>query len=413
MGKLRCDICGGQIEMQPDKRGVCLNCGTSYSLDTMREMFTGVKVSVTGSNENVEQWRQLLDKYYSSGDFTEAERTVKKILEAIPNDAQASEKYEQLQVLKYMEIKNGILTSYSGAAKVLVVPEIVKDIAPGVFKENQYLEEAVLPNGLKTIKEDMFCKCSRLKKVYIPPTVTAIENAAFYSCTSLTEIDIPASVKSIGCNVGQFDSGVFEKCASLTKITLHLGLKRLEPNTFSKTALEDVTLPEGLEVIGGAAFYSCTSLTEIDIPASVKIIEYDAFRSCKSLKKVGLSSGLKEIGFYAFSETALEEVILPEGLEVIKSGAFRDCISLRRLVVPDSVIDLYENKKNTSYFSQPWRGCSNLESIEYPKRFDPTAFQDTAYYDKLIEERRKFGLCLHCGGEIGLFSGRCKKCGAK
>lgn len=57
MNRLRCDICGGQIEMQPDKRGLCLNCGTSYSLATMKEMFAGVKVSVTGSNEDVEQWR--------------------------------------------------------------------------------------------------------------------------------------------------------------------------------------------------------------------------------------------------------------------------------------------------------------------------------------------------------------------
>lgn len=319
MGKLRCDICGGQIEMQPDKRGVCLNCGTSYSLDTMREMFTGVKVSLTGSNEDVEQWRQLLDKYYSSGDFTEAERTVKKILEAIPNDAQASEKYEQLQVLKYMEIKNGILTSYSGAAKVLVVPDIVKDIASEVFKENQYLEEVVLPNGLKTIKKNMFRGCSRLKKVYIPSTVTAIENDAFYSCTSLTEIDIPASVKSIGR--------------------------------------------------------------------------------------------------YAFEKCGLEKAILSEGLEVIGEGAFRDCTSLSRLVIPNSVIDLYENQVWRTYFSPIWFGCSNLENIEYPKRFNPEAFWGTAYYDKFVKPRlrsehwRSLGRCQHCGGEFGLFSGKCKKCG--
>lgn len=348
MSKLRCDICGGQIEMQPDKRGVCLNCGTSYSLDTMREMFTGVKVSVTGSNEDVEQWRQLLDKYYSSGDFTEAERTVKKILEAIPNDAQASEKYEQLQVLKYMEIKNGILTSYSGAAKVLVVPEIVKDIAPGVFKENQYLEEVVLPNGLETIKKDMFSGCSKLKKVYIPPTVTAIESGAFYSCTSLTEIDIPASVVNIGYNDG-FAFGVFEECVSLAKIILHPGLKRLGKKIFCKTALEEVILPEGLEVIG--------------------------------------------------------------------EGAFMHCTSLKRLVIPDSVIDLYENEMWKSYFSPLWFGCSNLENIEYPKRFNPIVFRGTAYYDKFVAPRlrskgwRKAGRCQHCGGEFGLFSGKCKKCG--
>jgi predicted RNA-binding Zn-ribbon protein involved in translation (DUF1610 family) len=42
MEKMKCDICGGQIEIQADgKRGVCLNCGTAYSLDRMREMLNG------------------------------------------------------------------------------------------------------------------------------------------------------------------------------------------------------------------------------------------------------------------------------------------------------------------------------------------------------------------------------------
>lgn len=39
MNKLRCDICGGQIEMKPDKRGLFMNCGTTYSLDSIRKMF--------------------------------------------------------------------------------------------------------------------------------------------------------------------------------------------------------------------------------------------------------------------------------------------------------------------------------------------------------------------------------------
>lgn len=64
--------------MQPDKRGLCLNCGTHYSLATMKEMFYGIKVSVTGSSEDVEQWRQLMDKYYSSGDFLRGGENRKK-----------------------------------------------------------------------------------------------------------------------------------------------------------------------------------------------------------------------------------------------------------------------------------------------------------------------------------------------
>ena len=92
MNKLQCDICGGQIEMQSGgQNGICVNCGTAYSLDRMKELYSGMKVSITGSKEDVEQWRELLRRYYDSGDFQEAEKIVKKILEAIPSDEDAGD----------------------------------------------------------------------------------------------------------------------------------------------------------------------------------------------------------------------------------------------------------------------------------------------------------------------------------
>lgn len=358
MSKLRCDICGGQIEMQPDKRGVCLNCGTSYSLDTMKEMFAGVKVSVTGSNEDVEQWRQLLDRYYSAGDFIEAERITKKILEAVPDDAQASEKYEQLQVLKYLEIKNGVLTNYSGNSSVLVIPNVVKEIAPEVFKGNKYLEEVVLPEGLKTIPKEVFSGCEKLKKICIPNTVTSIEWYAFSYCYSLEKINIP-------------------------------------PN---------------ITYISSGTFYGCRSLEEIDIPGSVRIIDKEAF-SETGLKKVGLHVGLKFIGERAFAETKLEELFLPEGLETIIDAAFRDCKSLKRVVLPNNKVEIPEYEYDYREYcpGRPWEGCSNIESITSPNGFDPKLFSGTKY--DTMKERRDMHLCQHCGGSFKLFSNECKKCG--
>lgn len=262
MNKLRCDICGGQIEMQPDKRGLCLNCGTSYSLATMKEMFSGVKVSVTGSNEDVEQWRQLLDRYYSSGDFIEAERIVKKILEALPNDIQASEKYEQLQVLKHMDIKNGVLTHYSGMVNTLVIPNIVRAIDPCVFQGNQYLETVTLPDGLETIQHHLFSGCVKLKRIVFPSTVSVIENYAFENCEAVDEIDIPKTVISLG-------DWTFKGCTSLKKVGLTSGLKRIGNEAFIGTVLEEAVLPEGLEEIGSGAFYGCTTLKRLIIPESV------------------------------------------------------------------------------------------------------------------------------------------------
>ena len=62
--------------------------------------------------------------------------------------------------------------------------------------------------------------------------------------------------------------------------------------TFRKTALESVIIPDGVEIIGGGAFYSCYSLKNITIPASVKeiwktnITSIKAFEKCKNLEHV-------------------------------------------------------------------------------------------------------------------------------
>lgn len=381
MNKLQCRVCGGQIELQEDNRGICLNCGTAYSLESMRKMFDGLKVSVTGSSEDVDQWRQLLDRYYSAGDFLEAERIVKKILEAIPNDAQASEKYEQLQILKYMDIRNGVLKKYSGNAKVILIPDIVTEIDAAVFSENKYIEEVVLPSGLSEIQRSLFSRCCNLKKVSIPDTVTAIGRNAFEHCTALGNIDIP----------------------------------------------------DGVEWIGDGAFSHCYSLEEVNIPASVSSIgencrKYElrmvvgAFADCISLRTVKLHTGLKKLGDKTFYHTDLRDVELPNGLETIGKEAFGKCLSLKRLVIPNSVASLYEEDIDITACatSFPWKDCTNLEVIEYPKRFDTRVFVGTAYYNRIQKEKEKekeqrswrnAGLCQHCGGPFRFWDGSCKKCG--
>lgn len=176
MEKLKCDICGGQIEMEAGgQRGLCVNCGTAYSLNRMREMFSGIKVFVTGSNEDVEQWKSPVNTYLKAGDFMAADQTVKKILEAFPGDVFANEIYAKLQDWKYLEIKNGVLLKYTGIASRLEIPDCVTSIGEKAFSE-----------------------CSSLTSMTIPNSVTSIGNFAFYGCSSLTSVTIPNSVTSIG-----------------------------------------------------------------------------------------------------------------------------------------------------------------------------------------------------------------------
>lgn len=190
MEKLKCDICGGSIMVQPGGQvAVCESCGVRYSIGRMREKvqeITGtvrvegaVQARQTGTEDDVSQWRSLLDKYYAAGDFQAAESIVKKILEAVPSDEQANKMYDELQVLKFMEIKNGVLVKYTGLSESVTIPNCVKEIADSAFEW-----------------------CRTLKNVHVPDSVSRIGSYAFHN-TGLQSIIVPDSVINIG--EGAFD----------------------------------------------------------------------------------------------------------------------------------------------------------------------------------------------------------------
>ena len=191
---------GGQV-------AVCESCGVRYSIGRMREKvqeITGtvrvegaVQARQTGTEDDVSQWRSLLDKYYAAGDFQAAENIVKKILEAVPSDEQANKIYDDLQVLKFMEIKNGVLVKYTGLSETLTIPNCVKKIAERAFEKCSTLKDVRIPNSVTEIGYCAFQGAIGLQSIIIPNSVTAIRGYAFKG-TSLQSVVIPNSVIQIG-----------------------------------------------------------------------------------------------------------------------------------------------------------------------------------------------------------------------
>lgn len=225
MDALKCDVCGGNLTMKSGGNlAVCDCCGVRYSTERMREKVQEIRGSVqvegevaakqTGTQSDISQWRALVQKYYDAGDFLSAEQIVKKILEASPADDEAGHQYEELQVLKYMEIKNGVLVKYTGQAATIKIPACVSAIKAGAFQHNDFIANVVFPNDL-----------------------TEIGNYAFIGCSSLCEVSIPSGITRIG-------SCAFESCSSLRR----------------------VSIPDSVEIIGASAFYHCDKLGEVSIP---------------------------------------------------------------------------------------------------------------------------------------------------
>ena len=158
----------------------------------------------------------------------------------------------------------------------------------------------------------------------------------------------------------------------------------------------DVTVPQGVYLIGKNAFDRCVNLRSITLPEGVIGIEYGAFRMCSSLQSVFLPEGLKSIEDYAFSCCSeLQNVTFPKSLINIKYGAFDECISLQSITIPGRVksiggsafsgcssmksINLEEGVASIREYA--FRGCVGLRSVTLPQsitNIDSTAFKECA-----------------------------------
>ena len=269
--------------------GYCSACGAKCTIQSMKNMIAGEKVSITGTSDDVEQWKSLLQTYLKSFDFDAADKTVKKILEASPLDAYANELYPKISDWKDYDIKDGILYKYNGKAKRTEVPYGVITIEGGAFADC-VVEEVVLPDTVGKLCGDVigaFRGCKKLGIINLPESVKYVGEAAFEG-TSLVKVCIPQSVEVIGAKAFAF-------CSSLAEITI----------------------PESVKHIGVAAFSYCTALSSVRMESLVCRISDSIFAGCTMLTHFEIPASIQEIGALAFSQSGLQEIEIPSGVTFV------------------------------------------------------------------------------------------------
>lgn len=284
------------------------------------------------------------------------------------------------------------------------LPEGIKRIGPnyysprGVFQNvfNSKMESVVIPEGVEAIGDNSFRDCENLKSVTLPGTLKAIENSAFQNCKDLEEIVLPEGLETIG-------DYAFNGCTNLKKIHLPASLNKLGTSAFFHcgtlaevtglrqellteygifihcNALADeqgfiivgntlyeylgsdaeVTIPDTVTRIGGAAFTGNKALVSVYIPDSVKELNASMLSYCKSLTSVRLPAGIRELPYSIFSNcTALTRMEIPAGVETIGNYAFSGCTALEEVILPDTV---------TKISQRAFSGCTALGRINLPK----------------------------------------------
>ena len=215
----------------------------------------------------------------------------------------------------------------------------------------QLLEHADIPEGITVLHEGVFANCSSLKKVSIPSSLQTVLPSAFYGCTELEEVHIVDLAAWFGIYFGQPNGS--------TDITFGTGVNPLEYASrwyLNGELLTDITVPDGITTIQGAALLQAKMITSVTLPDSVTRIREYAFSGCSSLASVDLSDGLTAIddrAFHgcssltsirlpdslttiaenAFGYCGLVDITLPASLETIKTDAFKECTSLTAVYV--------------------------------------------------------------------------------
>ena len=223
-----------------------------------------------------------------------------------------------------------------------------------------------VPEGVTEIGDYAFSDCRFLHTVILPDTVRFIGKGAFSGCDLLRWVDMSGSVTSIGQYA--FKDTRWMRADADGFVTA--GFVLVEYRGKAK----DVTVPDGIRVIGKRAFAG-QDIVSVTLPESVVRIDNEAFSGCTELTCLHIPKSVHRVGYRAFYDTpwfgeqredfivcgdgvligyrgAEETVCIPNGIRCIGGGVFEQDASRyaeypRRpraegtLVNPDDPMDLY------------------------------------------------------------------------
>ena len=195
------------------------------------------------------------------------------------------------------------------------IDDFATAIAEGAFEGKDYIEKVIFPKMSLEVGSYAFRNCINLQEIAVDEgcKFTEIGEQVFYGCTNLRKIVAPSNVASKivrNCDKSSIDLEI-------------LGDVIEEHDYLGCFCLNNVTIPDTVTIIPGAAFYDCTNLNSVKLGNRTTSIGYQAFEGCISLTSITLPQSVKEIGESAFYNcTGLTSIRIPKSVRTIENRAF-------------------------------------------------------------------------------------------
>ena len=305
-------------------------------------------------------WDDAIDYPVSDGEITYKSRLVSGVLEYQSKirfdgknyDYGAFEKYDsfrfsvrkrnQFSSPDFIYCENRLM-KYIGKEKVVAIPDGTEAIESSAFWDNQFIEEVVIPDTVVNLGGDTFYNCRNLQTISIPRNVRFMGNNPFAGCPRLKlKNQSPYFVYENGILYNQ-EKDCIIYCSIIG-------------------GEAELTITEGVKIIGKHAFYLCDRFEKIALPSSLLKMENNPFSGCSKLKLICKSSAynVKDDVIYNRYNTAVVGVlnkikaarlVIPEGVKTINRNSFWNCAGIQTIVLPKTLEDIGYN---------PFVGCSNI-----------------------------------------------------
>ena len=281
---------------------------------------------------------------------------------------------------------------YCNGLEEVNIPSTVTEIGPGNFFNCPALKDIVIaPNNQSYLFEDgvlfnkdktelLKCLNNKSGDYQVPSTVKKIWSYAFQKCNSLTSVTIPNSVTTV-------ENGTFSSCESLASVTLPTSLTYIPGWMFSGCfQLDNVVVLGQITSVGEGAFNRCNNLTKVlyngseaewnavqidsdnnELTAAAKHFNGLYIENNQLIAYYGtggnvvIPEGITAIPDRAFYRTpnmvtGLTGIQLPETLTSIGKLAFAECNKLSKISIPTGV---------TSIANGAFKGCTKLKDVYY------------------------------------------------
>lgn len=185
----------------------------------------------------------------------------------------------------------------------------------------------ILPSEVKEISIGAFSNLKNLKNLNLA-NVEKVGNIAFHSSESLEEIVFGSAF------VEPYDgiAYLFRYCPKIKKIEIaedNAKFSATDGAIYNKEKTEllyyphdienvIVTIPNGVEKIGEAAFVECENIRGLNISSTVKVIGRGAFAGCINLKNVTVPDNVITIEERAFLDVPKTAVKLPSSIKNVE-----------------------------------------------------------------------------------------------